>query len=290
MSLSRVFSFQLFAGPLNSDLRRRQSTDYLSPLSTQNLGSDRPRLNHSTSTSSIGSPMRERFGALMTRRRDSTGNYSLNHIPSVHGLILRPSLEDQAPTITPRKLSLSTGQPLMSPREPALPSPRLRTTPGFDGVLNGGDSWLARRRASEGVLKSTGPTGGEYRQDNASSEIREEDEGDGNVAQRRNQDRNDFTPSPQPNSSTSNSNSPKPVAQEPSDLNKGRALVHLEANGGLDGSSSPSNARGPPPGILDLASVEWSYLDPQGQIQGRYSYSLQFYIDLPFRQGHSAPT
>lgn len=62
---------QLFAGPLNSDLRRRQSTDYLSPLSTQNLGTERPRLSHNHSATASGSPMRERFGAL--RRRDSTG-------------------------------------------------------------------------------------------------------------------------------------------------------------------------------------------------------------------------
>ena len=27
----------------------------------------------------------------------------------------------------------------------------------------------------------------------------------------------------------------------------------------------------PPPGLTDLASIEWSYLDPQGQIQGEYA-------------------
>lgn len=61
---------QLFAGPLNSELRRRQSTDYLSPLVTTHPG-DRPRLNHNNS--GTGSPMRERFGGLMGRRKDSTG-------------------------------------------------------------------------------------------------------------------------------------------------------------------------------------------------------------------------
>jgi PERQ amino acid-rich with GYF domain-containing protein len=32
---------------------------------------DRPRLNHNNS--GVGSPMRERFGGLMGRRKDSTG-------------------------------------------------------------------------------------------------------------------------------------------------------------------------------------------------------------------------
>jgi PERQ amino acid-rich with GYF domain-containing protein len=63
---------QLFAGPLNSDLRRRQSTDYLSPLSTQPPGGDRTRFNHSNTGS--GSPMRERFGSYMGKRRESTGD------------------------------------------------------------------------------------------------------------------------------------------------------------------------------------------------------------------------
>lgn len=56
---------QLFTGPLNSDVRRRQSTDHLLPLSTTSLGSGGSRLNsHAT-----GSPLRERFGTI--KRRDS---------------------------------------------------------------------------------------------------------------------------------------------------------------------------------------------------------------------------
>lgn len=63
-----LMPIQIFAGPLNSDLRRRpsQSTDFLSPLNTSAL--ERPRLAHSTS-STANSPLRERFGAL--KRRDS---------------------------------------------------------------------------------------------------------------------------------------------------------------------------------------------------------------------------
>jgi len=58
---------QLFAGPLNSDIRRRQSTDYLLPLSTTSLGSSGSRLNSHATVA--GSPLRERFGSI--KRRDS---------------------------------------------------------------------------------------------------------------------------------------------------------------------------------------------------------------------------
>ena len=61
---------QLFSGPLNSEVRRRQSTsDYLT-LSTAGL--DRPKLNRDASSGT--SPLRERFGSLLgARRRDSGG-------------------------------------------------------------------------------------------------------------------------------------------------------------------------------------------------------------------------
>lgn len=62
-----IFFLQLYAGPLNSELRRRQSSDYLSPISTQNPGSGRPGI-----PPAAASPLRERFSTLM-KRRDSTG-------------------------------------------------------------------------------------------------------------------------------------------------------------------------------------------------------------------------
>ncbi|KAL0576818.1 kinesin-like protein, partial [Marasmius crinis-equi] len=143
---------KLFTNSLNSDLRRRQSNDYLN-LNTQNL--ERPRLTHSSTGSATGSPLRERYGSMgiIPRRRDST---------------------DQAPTLAPRKLSLSGQQPLGSPRDVGLPSPRrLGHTPSFDGVLNGGESWVARRRASEGLGKIAGVTREPSGEEN---EIREEEE------------------------------------------------------------------------------------------------------------------
>lgn len=145
---------KLFAGPLNSELRRRQSTDLISTLSSP---SDRPRLNHSNTGG--GSPMRG-FG-LMGRRRDST---------------------DQPPLALPRKLSVSNTQG-NSPRDGALPSPRTRIggfTSGFDGVLNGGDSWMARRRTSESVLKvggaSTGTRPESREEDSKGHNIKEDEE------------------------------------------------------------------------------------------------------------------
>lgn len=65
---------QIFAGPLNSEMRRRPSVDYLS-LTTAGLG-DRPKLNHTNT--GPNSPMRERIGGFMGRRRDSTGKRQLS--------------------------------------------------------------------------------------------------------------------------------------------------------------------------------------------------------------------
>lgn len=57
---------QLFAGPLNSELRRRQSTDLMNTLSSP---SDRQRLSHPNSATSNTM----RYGPFLGRRRDSTG-------------------------------------------------------------------------------------------------------------------------------------------------------------------------------------------------------------------------
>lgn len=66
---SKVPSIQLFQGPLNSDLRRRQSTDYLSPLATQSLNSNNRMGGMNSPGGTGGSPLTNRFGGL--RRRDS---------------------------------------------------------------------------------------------------------------------------------------------------------------------------------------------------------------------------
>jgi len=77
--------YQLFAGPLNSELRRRpsQSTEYLSPLNTSGL--ERPRLNHASSSANANSPLRERFGAL--KRKDSAASASGTSLLLINGIM-----------------------------------------------------------------------------------------------------------------------------------------------------------------------------------------------------------
>ncbi|KAL1749161.1 hypothetical protein HDZ31DRAFT_28466 [Schizophyllum fasciatum] len=216
-----------FAGPLNSEIRRRQSTDFLPTISTQGL--ERPRLATSASAAAAGSPHRERFGALMARRRDST---------------------DALPATTPRKLSLTgTQAPMLSPRDPSLQSPRTRMpySPNFDGVLNGGGSWLSRRRSE---APDTGHAPRDVEPDDKAQVIAEEDEN--NAAQNPS-----AAPPQQPNGISAGSNS----------LADGVAQMSFGNNG--DGNAPP----GIPPG-LDLATVEWSYVDPQQNVQGPFQAAV----------------
>ncbi|PBK76662.1 hypothetical protein ARMSODRAFT_948490 [Armillaria solidipes] len=267
---------KLFSVSLNSDLRRRQSTDYLPASSGQNSGADRPRLTHVNSATGAASPLRERFGSLAGRRRgDSTG--------------------DQI--AIPRKLSLSSMQSPMSPRDTGLPSPRpSRMGGGFDGVLNGGDSWVARRRASEGLGKSGGGTtrdpGGEFLPDGKSSEIKEEDE---SVMQA-------TDPDPHPDGLFPHGAEDETTAaagishSQTQNLDASVAQMSLGNDNGHSGSASPANSSAgyPPPGLADVSNVEWSYLDPQGQIQGPFRANVMqkwhdegyFTADLLMRRTH----
>ncbi|KIJ68628.1 hypothetical protein HYDPIDRAFT_179700 [Hydnomerulius pinastri MD-312] len=267
---------KLFAGPLNSELRRRQSTDLINTLSSP---SDRPRLNHANTAA--GSPMRDRFGPLLGRRRDST---------------------DQPPLTLPRKLSLSNtqGGPLASPRD-ALPSPRNRMGTfgsGFDGVLNTGDSW-SRRRPSAGMPGGGGgtPTRGDGKEgEPRRSDIKEEEENTSHSATiAHSADSVDATQQPSspgpdvpPPDVTPNGHPPSsgtdPVTQ-------GIAGMSLGEHNHVDGNPQVATtinlpASGPPPGLADPASVEWSYLDPQGQVQGPFRADL---MQKWFDEGYFTP-
>lgn len=146
-----------------------------------------------------------------------------------------------------RKHSLSI-LPQQSPREGALASPR--TTRGFEGVLSTSDStWTGRRRASDAVYKAP------------SREVA------GDIADGMPLKEVDETRAPDP----SLANSISTPAALPSDLNPamGTSSLHLQPNG-----TNHVQAAGPSPGITDIAAVEWSYLDPQGQVQGVYSSSF----------------
>ncbi|KAK7694174.1 hypothetical protein QCA50_001354 [Cerrena zonata] len=238
---------KIFAGSLNSEIRRRQSTDYLSPLNTS-LG-ERPKLGHTTSA---GSPLRERMGTFAGRRRDST---------------------DQPPLTLPRKPSFSSmSGPLASPRDAPLPSPRVRVGSGFDGVLDG--SWTSKRRAAEGLAKSSSRT--DLKDDQG---IKEEEE--------------EATHLGDPGNSATPENGT--LEQQ-----NGSSLLNDEGNlGSTSQSVPPQESSIPPtvpPGIAnpDPASVEWSYLDPQGQIQGPFRADVMqkwfdegyFNISLMMRRTH----
>lgn len=188
---------------------------------------------------------------------------------------------DSSPLPIPRKLSLSSVQgPLTSPRDSNFPSPRNRigTTSGFDGVLNGGESWVARRRASEaktsGVVTSRGEPSGEPH-DTKGLEITEEEEENNHkdLHSPNTQDRpspHEPSPSPQPDSTISGGTSvSQPSPAQGIETNLANLSISNSNNTGAVDLAAGAAAIGPPPGLSDLASVEWSYLDPQGQVQGK---------------------
>ncbi|KZT67669.1 hypothetical protein DAEQUDRAFT_385710 [Daedalea quercina L-15889] len=250
---------KLFAGSLNSEIRRRQSTDVLSPLAIS-LG-ERPKLGHAATAA--GSPMRERMSNLMSRRRDSTDQQPL-------GLGL------------PRKLSLSSMQSgtLASPRDAALPSPRARIggTPGFEGVL--GESWSSRRRGDS--LSKPGAESGPRRDREPTdpgklkgADIKEEDE---DMAPRAEQGGSAEPDSrvAQPEALDTNGTDKGATAEAVDNVNDGVASLNLggrerETNPDSPGTEQPGAPPvSKPPGLTDVSSVEWSYLDPQGNIQGPF--------------------
>ncbi|KAH9947959.1 hypothetical protein B0H21DRAFT_299287 [Amylocystis lapponica] len=263
---------KIFAGPLNSEIRRRQSTDFLSPLATS---SDRPKLNHAIA--GAGSPMRERIGSFMGRRRDST---------------------DQPPLPLPRKLSLSSMQgPLASPREAALPSPRGRIgqTPGFDGVLN--ESWASRRRAAEAASKPGGVRGEKDTLDYLDSkdtEIKEEEEGDQHSTEQQGDENSaagstSVLPPGPPLAGVSNGMPRDSLMSSANTSNVDVASLPLGSRNASPAASAAEITGDPPnskPGVSDLGSVEWSYLDPQGQVQGPFLAEL---MQRWYNEGYFAP-
>jgi PERQ amino acid-rich with GYF domain-containing protein len=195
----------------------------------------------------------------------------------------------------PRKLSLSSTQgPLGSPRDSSLPSPRTRGphTPGFDGILNSGDTWVSRRRASEsGTRLNLGATpradGDDEPQSTSSLKIDEEEEEqhrhsesiDPPVSQKKGASPQDLSPPSGDSLQEPKLTDVDNTVSSPANGNEGPAsstlhtATHPVAADGLpvqpltnSVSATPSSQLVPNP-----ASVEWSYLDPQGQVQGTTS-------------------
>ncbi len=199
---------------------------------------------------------------------------------------------DQPALTIPRKLSSSSTQgPLGSSRDSSLPSPRPRgpLTPGFDGILNSGETWVSRRRASEsGTRLNSGATpradGDDEPQPASRLKIDEEEE-----EQHRHSGSID-TPNPLRQSTSQDSSPPSgdpPKEPELPDVN----AVSSPVNGTEGPTSStfhtathPVEAYGlpvlpstnsipvtsPSQAVTNPTGIEWSYLDPQGQVQGTH--------------------
>ncbi|KAI9460165.1 hypothetical protein BJY52DRAFT_1186046 [Lactarius psammicola] len=282
---------KLFAGSINSEVRRRQSSDYLSPLATQ------PGERQKHTGPGMASPLRERFGGLM-RKRDGT---------------------DQPALTIPRKLSLSSTQgPLGSPRDGSLPSPRTRgpVTPSFDGILNSGETWVSRRRASEsGTRLNSGATRGDGDTEPQSGnrlkidEVEEEQQrqsGPRPDSTGKNAFQNsDHSPDPSPGDSPQGATIPINDSATSSPMNgpEGSTTFHgvtqPPAQVLVDGLPAQSSANPAPvtaasQHAANPAGVEWSYLDPQGQVQGPFQAELMqkwyeegyFALDLLMRRVH----
>jgi PERQ amino acid-rich with GYF domain-containing protein len=99
-------------------------------------------------------------------------------------------------------------------------------------------------------------------------EIREEEEDGTHQHQRTEHAKVNLHVSPPPATPSQTSGDDAPMPDNPT---VARNMAHLSI--GANGSTVPEPldnhaSNGPPPGIPDLASVEWSYKDPSGQVQG----------------------
>lgn len=125
---------------------------------------------------------------------------------------------------------------------------------------------MARRRASEASSKSIRDSGGDYAGDDRAP-IREETEEDDGRARGDEQMRLQITPS----SGTSSVFPGIETGESETKISDAASLSNRNLNA-ISTLSDTSESRvasvGPPPGLVDLASIEWSYKDPSGQIQG----------------------
>ena len=182
----------------------------------------------------------------------------------------------------------STQGPLGSPRDGSLPSPRTRgpVTPSFDGILNSGETWVSRRRASEsGTRLNSGATRGDGETEPQSGNRLKIDEVE-EEQQRHSGSRLDSTSkNASQNSDPSPGDSPQGVTMpvndsatsspmnDPDGSTTFHGVTQPPAQVPVDGLPAQSSANPAPvtaasQHVANPASIEWSYLDPQGQVQG----------------------
>jgi PERQ amino acid-rich with GYF domain-containing protein len=261
---------------------------------------ERPKLSHTGSGGAT--PLRERFGGMM-RKRDGTGAHL--YFFDLSWRYVNASTLDQPAQTTPRKLSLSSPQgPLGSPRDSGLPSPRTRgpLTPGFDGILNSGETWVSRRRTSESgtrLSSGIGPRADDDDELQSTSRLKIDEQEEEHHRQPESND----APDPRDETvSSQNSGVPPMNAQGPE-----QPVVDNTVSPSINGTERPASPTFHSPThpvptenvpaqpltpvtaasqpVTNPATVEWSYLDPQGQVQGNYSPPLlhpNFLINFPF--------
>ena len=150
---------------------------------------------------------------------------------------------------------------------------------GFDGVLS--DSWASRRRTSESLAKAGGRPGevGDPQDGSKAAGIKEEEEEQPGNTPADAEGSNGSPIGPHTNlsqaSPVSMNGSLAPqtrtdnLTSSISDLSLG---ARSHDNDEIGPTTAPNVPAGPPPGITDPATIEWTYLDPQGKIQGQYAH------------------
>jgi PERQ amino acid-rich with GYF domain-containing protein len=195
------------------------------------------------------------------------------------------SVLDTMPPTLPRKLSLTAAQGL--PRDGGLPSPRTRAgfTPGFDGILSAPkeESWMAKRRAEQGITK---PANGSWRAGDPSDAkglgIKEEAEEGSAPQEQASNGQLHAELEPYANGSGLQGDS----APDPDATPMQAPVQGLAVQPGSDPDVTPVPA---PIRSQDLKSVEWSYIDPQGNIQGAGSSTGSHYSVLTSYRPRSIP-
>jgi PERQ amino acid-rich with GYF domain-containing protein len=218
------------------------------------------------------------------------------------------SILDQPAQAAPRKLSLSSPQvPLGSPRDSGLPSPRTRgpLAPGFDGILNSGETRVSRRRTSESGTRLGSGIGLRADDDDelqSTSRLKIDEQEEEQPRQPESNDapdpRDETVSSPNPGDPPMNSQGPQPSVVDstisPSMNGTERPAsptfhsrthpVPTESVPAQPLTNSTLVTAGSQP-VTNPASVEWLYLDPQGQVQGStfLPFSLPHLINSNFR-------
>lgn len=144
------------------------------------------------------------------------------------------------------------------------------------------DSWSVRRRASEGLLRPPARSGdtSDTQNEHKSEGIKEEEEEarpeartDGIAAN------NPSMTEPAPTNPVAGREQHTQSVQDASHssapiLSLNTQVPAQSITGTVVGTPINQATTGPPPGIVDVNNLEWQYLDPQGQIQGKHAGKL----------------